>query len=228
MPHVRGRPPRNSIAASRYQDPKGRSSVCWYRRALASRKMQNFVAHLRANPLYQADAEFQRRPMCPFSPVSINHRLPCRRHSGVHPQILASKRSHLACRAKKIFSGNGDCAVAREIRAPGVVGRRVLSCEAIAALRIPEQAKVCLDPRQDPPEGCFVSKIADLHEPCFLAASARCRPFCRFDSVNIGWRELARTTQRFFLQATPAEQLEVRINGLVHAGSAPSGSCVDS
>ena len=185
------------------------------------------MAHLRANPPCQAESEFQRPINCPLSPASLKCRLSSRRHSGVHPQILASKRSDLACRAKKLFSGNGDCAIARAIRAPGVVGRRVLSCEAIAALRIPEQAKVCLDPRQDPPQGCFVSKIADLHEPRFLAAHAQCRPFCRFDLVNIGWRELARTTPRFFLQATPAEQLEVRINGLAHAGSAPSGSCVD-
>lgn len=190
--------------------------------------MQNLVAHLRANPPYQADPEFQRRPKCPFSPVSINHRLSCRRHSRVHPQILASKRPYEACGTEKHFSGNVDCTVKGATRNPGVAGRQVLSCGAIAALRIPEQAKVCLDPRQDPPKGCFVSKIADLHEPRFLAARARCRPFCRFDSVNIGWRELARTTQRFFLQATPAEQLEVRMNGLVHAGSAPSGLCVDS
>lgn len=119
MPHVRGRPPRNSIAASRCQDPKGRSSVCWYRRALASRKMQNFVAHLRANPPWHAVSESQRSPTCPFSTVSLNHRLACRRHSVVHPQILAFERSYEVCGVKKNFSGNGDCAVKRAIRAPG-------------------------------------------------------------------------------------------------------------
>lgn len=140
---------------------KGTCSVCWYRRAPASRRMQNVVTALRANPILQAVSESQGSTFCLFSTCSANRRFVYRLQPGAYPKILVSRRSDAACGPKNSFSWNGEGIAKRTIRAPGGAGRRRLCCQANSILRSREQADGHIESRQSPPRGCFVSKIDD-------------------------------------------------------------------
>lgn len=178
---------------------QGPRCVLRVRQALASRRMRDFVANLRANPIRQAVPGSRGRDLYLSSANFPNRRFAYRQQPGARPQILVSCRSHAACSPKRSFSGNGEGIVKRAIRAPGGAGRQVICCQTNAAFRSPEQAHVFIDTRQNPPQGCFVSKIVDPHELRFFAVHVQGSPFCRVDMVKIGWRELARSTRRFFL-----------------------------
>lgn len=160
-----------------------RSAFFWSRRALANRRIQNLVAHLRASYPHPAASESRESSWILFFARASSGHLACRQQPPARPRTLFSRRLIAASSSGNRSAGREGGTVERAIRAAGGTGRRILA-QGNAALRSPEQTSVDPEDRHHSPEECFVSKIPDSNDLCFFEVVV-CRA-ARFGALT--WR----------------------------------------